>query len=372
MKKIRMSNFELMRTVAMIMVTMLHALGHGGVLESYEFGSAGYIVMWIIETLSNVSVNLFVLITGFFMINSNFKISKIIKLATQVEFYSIICLVITKFVLHKPISNENIIRAIFPLTGNIYWFASAYAVLLCLSPLLNNIIHSINKTQHLELCILLGVVFSIIPTIFFWSKDFITGGSTFTWFIVLYFTAAYIRRYSDSTSFLKYSKEKYFLFYIVFCLLAVSSLLILGEIGIILGEPKLAKILYSYNSIIFYGASICLFMFFKQIEISNNFLSKVTVEIGSVCFGAYLYSDNPFLRKPLWDFVNLPQMVKNAKWGGIACILASVLIIFLIGCLIECIRSCIFNVFGISKLIYKIDTAFEKYIEKVKLYCKKI
>ncbi len=56
-------------------------------LNMAEFGSLGYIFGWFIETLAYVSVNLLVLITGYFMINSTFKILRIIKLAVQVEFY---------------------------------------------------------------------------------------------------------------------------------------------------------------------------------------------------------------------------------------------------------------------------------------------
>lgn len=356
----RSSNFELMRTVAMIMVTMLHALGHGGVLEQYEFGSAGYIFMWFIETLSYVSVNIFVLITGYFMVNSTYKPSKIIKLIVQVEFYSLICLLIAKLVLHQQLNIEDIVRAIFPITGKIYWFASAYAVLITLSPLLNKFIRSMGKKEHFFTCILLCVIFCIIPTFLFWSRSVLSGGSDFIWFIVLYLTASYIRLYGNDTSFLEYSKGKYLAIYFVFCVLGVLSRLIIGKAGIILfGKPLFESMLYSYNSIIIFVASVNLFMFFKFIEIRNKFLSKLVIFTGSVCFGTYLYSDNPFLRKPLWDFVNLPKLVENASWGA-ALIIAYVLIIFLIGCLIEWLRSSIFSIVGISKLINKLDTLAEK------------
>ena len=42
-----------------------------------------------------------------------------------------------------------------------------------------------------------------------------------------------------------------------------------------------------------------------QIAENNKIISKIAVGLGSVCFGAYLCSDNPFLRKPLWDFSNM-------------------------------------------------------------------
>lgn len=364
----RLANFELLRVISMVMVTTLHALGHGGVLEQYEFGSLGYIFMWFIETLSYVSVNLFVLITGYFMINSNFKISRIIKLSVQIEFYSVVCLIISKYILHEQICIEEIVRAVFPLTGGIYWFASSYVVIVALSPLLNKLIHSIGKNEHFFACVLLFMIFCFTPTFLFWSRDVLSNGSDFIWFIALYFTAAYISLYSNET-FFECTPRKYFVLYIIFCLIALCSRLIIGQASkIAFGEIKFESIFYSYNSVIVFGASVCLFLFFKNIEIKSKILSKTVTRIGSVCFGAYLYSDNPFLRKPLWDFVNLPQMVREAKWGGIALLIAVVFIIFLIGCLIESIRNNIFNMLGVSKLVNKVDALAEKIINRSTLF----
>lgn len=364
----RSPNFELMRIVAMLMVTMLHALGHGGVLETYEFGSVGYIIMWFIETLSYVSVNLFVLITGYFMVNTNFKISRIVKLFVQVEFYSLTCMIIAEFVLHQELNFKDIIRALFPLTGGIYWFASVYAILIALSPLLNKFIHSMSKNEHFLVCISLCMLFCVIPTFLFWSRGILSSGSDFAWFIVLYISAAYIKLYSDDTPYLNYKRNRYFSIYIVLCILLVLSRIFIGQIcKMTLSTIKGAGLFYSYNSIPIFAASVCLFMFFKSIEIKNKTLSKLVTLGGSVCFGAYLCSDNPFLRKPLWDFVNLPQMVKNVSGGDTALIIV-VLIIFLIGCIIEWLRSFIFNKIGISKLINKADVLTEKIINRSTLF----
>lgn len=313
-KPVRQTNFELMRVIAMIMVIMLHALGHGGVLEQYEFDSVGYIFMWFIETLSYVSVNLFVLITGYFMINSNFKISRVIKLAVQVEFYSLICLIIAKFALRQETNFEDIVRAVFPLTGGIYWFASSYAVLIALSPLLNKFIHSLNKNEHFFTCISLYIIFCIVPTFLFWSRGVLSTGSDFKWFIVLYISSAYIKLYGEDTPCQNYKKDRYFIVYITLCVLCVLSRILIGKVcENIFGTLKGTGLFYSYNSIIIFAASVSLFMFFKSIQIKSKALSKIVTFGGSVCFGAYLYSDNPFLRKPLWDIVNLSQMVKNVK-----------------------------------------------------------
>ena len=197
MKDSRKSNIEMLRVLAMLMVTMLHALGHGGVLDQYKFGTLGYVLFWTIETLCYVAVNVFVLITGYFMVTSETKISRIIKLYFQVEFYTMLCLLVAKFIFFKPIDLRDILNTLFPFTSGTYWFVSAYVILIALVPFLNKFIKSINRQQHFMAIVLLTVLFCIIPTFMFWSRDILGNGYNFIWFIVIYITAAYIRIYGD-------------------------------------------------------------------------------------------------------------------------------------------------------------------------------
>lgn len=89
---------------------------------------------------------------------------------------------IAKFVLHEEINLEDIIRALFPLTCGIYWFVSAYAVLIVLSPFLNKFIH-------------LGI-FCVISTFFFWGHDILSNGSDFVWFVFKFDRCFYCNFYT--------------------------------------------------------------------------------------------------------------------------------------------------------------------------------
>ena len=197
LKSNRQSNIELLRVIATLMVTTLHALGHGGVLEQYEFSTPDYILFWTFETLCYVAVNVFVLITGYFMVTSEAKPSRLIKLYFQVEFYSILCLLAAKYIFHQSIGLKSILNTLFPFTSGFYWFVSSYAILIALVPLLNIFIKSLNQKQHLMTVVLLMALFCVIPTFMFWSRDILGNGYSFVWFIVLYITAAYIRIYSE-------------------------------------------------------------------------------------------------------------------------------------------------------------------------------
>ena len=95
MKKKRMANMELLRILAMIMVVMLHYLSKGAVLPNMtdNFGVNGYLA-WILETFSIVAVNVYMLISGFFLTESRFKSSRFVELICQILFYSLLIPVI--------------------------------------------------------------------------------------------------------------------------------------------------------------------------------------------------------------------------------------------------------------------------------------
>lgn len=89
--KVRDSNIELLRIVSMLMIVILHFLMHGRILKWSAFGSKEYAIYWMIEAFVFVCVNVFVIISGYFLCLSKFKVSRLTKVWFQVLFYSIIC-----------------------------------------------------------------------------------------------------------------------------------------------------------------------------------------------------------------------------------------------------------------------------------------
>jgi surface polysaccharide O-acyltransferase-like enzyme len=69
---------ELLRIISMLMIVTLHYLGHGNVLETVDIFSFNYYIAWFIQSLSYVSVNIFVLISGYFLVDKEFKSKNLI------------------------------------------------------------------------------------------------------------------------------------------------------------------------------------------------------------------------------------------------------------------------------------------------------
>ena len=85
----RNANMDLLRMLSMMMVTMLHALTKSDLLifMGNEVPVNGWIA-WVLETLSVSSVNIFMLISGYFLISSEFKIGRLLEIIFQTVFYS--------------------------------------------------------------------------------------------------------------------------------------------------------------------------------------------------------------------------------------------------------------------------------------------
>lgn len=88
--KTRNYGIDFLRMISMIMIVMLHTLGHGGILRSVSFLSVHYQIAWLLEVIAFGAVNTYAMISGFVSVDSHFKISNILILWLQVLFYGIL------------------------------------------------------------------------------------------------------------------------------------------------------------------------------------------------------------------------------------------------------------------------------------------
>ena len=77
----RMANIELLRILAMLMVVSLHYLAKGKLLPEMTgtLSGQGYLA-WFLEALSICAVDVYVLISGYFLVETGFRCSRLIRL----------------------------------------------------------------------------------------------------------------------------------------------------------------------------------------------------------------------------------------------------------------------------------------------------
>ena len=64
------------------------------------------------------------------------------------------------------VSKSQIIRLLFPVSFNIYWFIQCYLLMYIIHPLLNKIIDNINQKSHLQYSIIFIILNVIIVPLY--------------------------------------------------------------------------------------------------------------------------------------------------------------------------------------------------------------
>ena len=123
MKK-RQLNFELLRILCMYMIVVGHCLFHGRVTAKLGYGTVNYFLSYLIQSFSVVHVNCFVMLAGYFSIDREFQAQRLFRFWRQVVFYSVLIGLICSVCIG--VTGTDVIKAIFPVSSNHYWFASVY------------------------------------------------------------------------------------------------------------------------------------------------------------------------------------------------------------------------------------------------------
>ena len=330
-KIIRDSNLELARIVAMLLVLVVHAcfraLGWPSHIELMEV--PGFTITKIlVESLSIVCVNLFVLISGWYGIH--FKIKKLANLFFSVIFFSVLVygLMISLGVEHLGVKG---VASIFMFTED-YWFIKSYIVLMFISPVLNKFIETSTQKQ------LLTVVVSLLAfqTAYGWTDaamEFKFGCSALS-FMVLYLLARYIRLYADK--FRNIGKIAFIVGYIISCLITASMALFSLKYPIF--DDALSYV-YAYTNPFTIFVSVCLLLFFSKLR----FKSKLINTVASSCFSVYLLHTSPFL------FERYCQTIRRIFFSGssiisvIGMIFAFILAVFVVSVLLDLLRKALWS-----------------------------
>lgn len=332
MKKERESNFELLRIICMLMIVFLHTLGHGGGLTNTNVNSFNFFISNLIESLSIVAVNVYVIITGYFSINkTKINIYKLLILYAQMYFYSI--LISSVFILIKPdlINLKQILNSVLPFSTQLWWFMSIYLVLSLLTPYINRLLIVLKKRELDYLVVILFCIFILWPSGMILKPIDNSGGYSLYHFIFMYIIGAYINLRWKEKNFKKVLSSTIYISGSI--LLAIVNVLISRVLGRNFG-------LYSYNFILIFITSVALFLFFKEIKLKNKFINRVSV----LTLGIYLIHDHPLVRNTIYDVLDYSRSFNTNNY--ILTTIIVVLVIFISCMLIELARQYIFNFIG--------------------------
>ena len=347
-KKERNVSLDILRILSMLMVLILHYLGKSGLLNLTHVDKFNYILNYLLETLAIVVVNCYVLISGYFLVNSQFKMKKLLKLWGEVLFYSITIYFLLIVFKLQSFNTIEAVKACFPIITNQYWFVTGYFALYILSPFINKLIYAMNKEEYKRLLIILFLIFSLIT---FLPSDMLldkTGGYGIIWFVCLYLLSGYIRLHVDKETIIK-NRKKFVILYILSAIITTMGILTLKYIFTVLNYKDSSGKLLAYSMPLVLIESVSLFLFFNSLEIKNKIIKKITLFIAPLTFAVYLIHEHLSIRNILYFDILHARICYNNPYG-IFIIIGSVIAIFICCIIIKYLRQNVLKL--IEKVLY--------------------
>lgn len=351
MRKVRDSNIELLRIVATLGVIILHINGHiGGVLQKVEILSIEGVVLYFLEIISAVAVNVFLLIFGYYQIEvSKARCVKVVHLITYVVAYRLILYITEVIIGFDSFSVFTLISRFIPLN----YYVILYCVVYILSPYINCFLKYLPRKKIQIFVLTLFLLFSVEVYV----VDLIEGitsyklaglstigieggqaGYTIVNFILVYIIGAYLKICEKEIE-EKLSMRK------IYRLQIASWCVLFGEIYLFtlyeVGGPVL-----DYSNPILILSSVTSFLIFKNNVIQEN---KIINELAKASFTVYLTHSifiNIFLK---CLHTNSPIVIIECLLNSILTYLGGYVIYKTIGSLLDKICSFESKIFGLDR-----------------------
>ena len=284
----------------MLMIVFHHFAVHGG----FDWDGSTITVprLWwgLILMGGKVGVNVFVLISGYFLVASESKgvnVRRLLKFWGQLFFYSMGLFVVFVLLRTQSCSIKTLIRSLTPIASTTWWFASAYFMLYLIHPFLNLFLRSLSKQAYQSLLVMMILVWSVPSAFTHGTFRYIQGGSL-SWFVILYAIAGYARLHGFNK---RLTSKTYCLLFLGFSTLTYLSYVVFTIMGIRWSVfATHASHFYGMEKVSTLMMSVSLFMAFVTMKMNHHRWVNV---VASTTFGVYLIHGHALSRPLLWHDV---------------------------------------------------------------------
>lgn len=297
MESKRQVNIEALRTLAMFMIVVYHYIFYGlkgnPYHQYYDMTSfkdiVNYVTMEPLYIISGVSVNCFVMITGYFLIEKmDFRWKGALNIWIQTFFYSVLFLIVFYLGGSELVNRESIAASFFPVYNKSYWFVTTYMGLVVIAPFLAKMAQSLSKHQYQ----LMLIILFILSFEYLYGKIY-SGARSILWFSFLFLIAGYIKLY-QLPSFIVNNRGK-----IISLLLFI--MFVFGSLINLYHGSLFQLISTNYHGGLFF-LSFSVFVYFVFAESPNKFF-RVLAAVSPYTFGVYLIHSNMFIQYYIWELV---------------------------------------------------------------------
>ncbi len=328
----RQANFELLRILAMLGVVVSHVFNYG--LQIYEgfsvdvsapMGVAVWSLLELLKLAVLVSVDCYILISGYFLIDRHqLRLRGIGRVWLTTWSYAVAIFLLAAMLGVVPFTWGGLLTYATPVCSDIYWFVTSYLVLLLLAPLLSMATERLTQRQYLWV-LAVGFVVCFQPLL----GQFLVDGHKILLFVFLFLMGGYIRKYGQKPC----GDRKT----VVTCYVAILFMMYAYVLykNLHLQNPRFQIYAMAYHGLVL-PLSVAFFLWVKSLPIGPRPGHYVNA-IASLSFAVYVIHDHPIVHDILWSHVNI-LLSHAAPWAiPLLCLLIGVAV-FLACILIEKLR----------------------------------
>lgn len=287
----RQTGIDVIRIVSMLLITATHYIGYSGLLDSEDILPVNRILFTVILILARAALNLFAIMTGYLLAKKPFSFKRITRIWFDTVFISVVGLVIAA-IFRTTASRGVLLKSLFPITTFSYWYINAHMMLLCIAPVINMLIESMNARAHFLLCCMMTTAVSIFLVMnpFVDSQIYVGHAHGVIWFSILYLWGGYFSRNE-----IVFSRRIAALTWAA----ALTILLLAGQLQ--RKVPLISQLdLFSTNSVFMIIVALSIFILLKDTDIKGKLKKPIRVA-AEVSLFVYLIQEHNALRDGFWS-----------------------------------------------------------------------
>lgn len=253
----------------MFMIVFIHANMY---LFRFVSGNSAVFYNGMVNGISNIGVTCFILISGYYGMKPDF--GKFVRMECMMITYSLMETILLCVVIPEQMQGaallEQLVKSFLPFISRKHWFYSCYVCLLFFSGYIQKFIEQLDKKAFRRLLLLLLLLFSVLPTLFYF-EIIPDNGKGLVQMIMIYMIGRYIRMYQD----VKIPAKAAIFFVILWIVNGISH-----EIPIQIGG--IYHHLCKDNSITNLTMAVILFYLFKELKFQSVVINRAAGSVFAV------------------------------------------------------------------------------------------
>ena len=337
----RNSNIELLRIIMILLIIAHHYVVNSGLTDLYDYNHVSMRMAFfqLFGMWGKTVINVFTLITGYFMIKSNISVRKILKLYIIIKFWQFVFYVGFLISGYETFSAKGLIKTVFSIEFEFNeLYCGTLIALVLFIPFINILLKKITRHQY-KLLLAYIVFWQVICTTFFLKST-----SFLSWLIACYAIGAYLGKYN-----VKWDNIICGILGSIISILLMSASVIIVDF---LDEHFRwldGQLIAPSNRALAVSTALFIFILFKNIKMKNIAIINI---LASATFGVLvIHTCSDTMRRFLWKTVFNNVGHYNDKYAILYAI-GVVLIVYFTCAFLELAR------------IYLLDKPFFAWIDK--------